>query len=110
MAVHAGALADKTDAETCRLAMLSAASLQRADDVSVWRTRALTGFALSGWTEGVGGIVMTEAFRVFARVNDYFPHGITFDVLKPSPVAELLIRELEPHAHRSYVPRVGFPA
>jgi hypothetical protein len=88
--------ANKTDAETCRLAMLSAASIEREHDVSIWRARAMAGFALSGWSEGVGSIVMTEAFRAFAQDNEQFPEGKTVDVLRPSPTAELIIRELEP--------------
>ncbi|ABL80555.1 MULTISPECIES: hypothetical protein [unclassified Nocardioides] len=87
--------ANPYDAESCRLAMLAAAKQADFDSLRIWRSRALVRFAAIGWTEGVGAIVMSEAFSELARVNHDYAAGRTLDLIEPSPTAIAILDEIE---------------
>lgn len=87
--------ASPADAETCRLTMLAAAQGQDYTAARVWRARALARFASVGWTEGIGSILMGEAFIELGIANSDYPEGRTLDVIKPSRAALDIIDELE---------------
>lgn len=86
------------DAETCRLLSLAAIEQQPPDFVlaDVWRTRALTRFALTGWHEGVAWVAMGRAFVALAQVNNDYPGGQTIDVIEGSMSAVDILDELKP--------------
>lgn len=84
------------DAETCRLLSLAAIEAAHPSAAELWRTRALVRFALSGWHEGVGAVVMGRAFTALARRNDDYVRGQTIDVIRGSEGALKLIDELQP--------------
>ena len=85
---------DPYDAETCRLVMLAAAKLDEFELMRVWRSRALARFAEVGWVEGVGMIIMSEAFTELSRANRFYQAGRTIDVLITSPTALAMLDEM----------------
>jgi hypothetical protein len=87
--------ANPHDAEVCRLAMLAAAHAQDFGPVRLWRSRALARFSAIGWVEGVGSIIIGEAFVELARKNNDYTAGRTLDVIKSSDVALGVLAELE---------------
>lgn len=84
------------DAETCRLAMISAASLKLYAVGVLWQARALARFVALDWHEGAAAVIMSNAFRLLAIANDDFVDGETFDVLRPAPEAVQVLEELLP--------------
>lgn len=86
------------DAETCRLLSLAVVVEQPSDALlaDVWRTRALTRFALTGWHEGVASVAMGRSFVALAHVNNDYRRGVTLDVLKGSQAAVDILDELKP--------------
>jgi len=97
------------DAETCRLAMITAAERKRYSAYVVWQSRALARFVALDWHEGAAAVMMPNAFRLLAMANDNYPNGKTYDVLRPAPEA-LLVRP-DSRAHRQIRAReVRFPA
>lgn len=86
------------DAETCRLAMISAASLKRYTESVLWQARALTRFVVLDWREGAAAVIMSNTYRLLAMANDDYVKGVTFDVLQPAPEAALVLADLIPIA------------
>ena len=83
------------DAETCRLTMLALVQQQSFERASAWRARSLVRYAQIGWTEGIGSLLIGEAFVEFARRNDDYAAGRTLDVLVPSDTALAVMDEVE---------------
>jgi hypothetical protein len=85
------------DGEICRLAMLASfqTAIQPDPEAAVWRARALSRFAATGWTEAVGAVAMGEAFRMLALANGDYEHGRTLDLLRPAPHARAVLEELQ---------------
>lgn len=83
------------DAETCRLVMLATAQAQDYPAVRLWRARALARFTAIGWLEGVGTILMSEAFTELAHINSDYSNGRTLDVVRPSKAALGIMEEVE---------------
>ncbi|WP_457099651.1 hypothetical protein [Microbacterium sp. P5_E9] len=88
--------ADPHDAETCRLLALAAIDLPEPDFAlaEIWRTRALTRFALTGWHEGVGVLQMSRAFIALARANDDYARGRTLDLIEGASETLVIMEEL----------------
>jgi hypothetical protein len=82
------------DAETCRLAMITAAERKRYSAYVVWQSRALARFVALDWHEGAAAVMMPNAFRLLAMANDNYPNGKTYDVLRPAPEALLVLEDL----------------
>ena len=88
------------DAETCRLAMISAAAQARYPVSVLWQARALTRFVALDWHEGAAAVIMSNTFRLLALANDGYSNGKTYDVLRPAPEAVLLLQDLLPFTER----------
>lgn len=84
------------DAEACRLAMMMAAQNSDPRRAAVWRARALSRFVQVGWHEGVGSILLSEAFVALAHANRDYPRGHFLDTLQPCPESQAIIAELRP--------------
>lgn len=95
---HEDALATREpnlhDAEACRLLMLAAAQVPDYSVARLWRTRSMARCAAIGWTEGVGSLLMGEAFIELDRANDGYARGRTLDVLRPSELALQIFDEV----------------
>ncbi len=88
------------DAETCRLAMISAAAAKRYSESVLWQARAMTRFVALDWHEGAAAVIMTGTFRLLAMANDDYADGMTYDVLRPAPEAVLMLEDLVPFTKR----------
>lgn len=83
------------DAEMCRLTMLALVQQQAFAVARIWRARSMARFAQLGWVEGVGILLMGDAFVELARANDDYRAGRTLDVLRSSATALAVIDEVE---------------
>lgn len=85
------------DAESCRLLSLAALELNPPDFLAadLWRTRALTRFALSGWHEGMAAVLMGRALTALSKANEDYPNGKTLDVIQGCRPALAFLDELE---------------
>ena len=86
------------DAETCRLAAVSAAQIEAYDTAALWRTRARSIAVAVPWPELIAAVDMAEAFVILARRNDDYARGRTLDVLEGSTEAIAIIQSLAPVA------------
>jgi hypothetical protein len=87
--------ASPEDAETCRLAALTATKVQDFATARVWRVRGLTRAITSIWHVGVASLILSDVFVELARSNDDYPDGRLLDVLRPARVALTIIDEME---------------
>ena len=89
------------DAETCRLAMVAAATQGHYLESVLWQSRALARFIALNWPEGAAAIMMTNVYRMLAIANADYLQGGTYDVLRPCPAALGVLDELKRFANGS---------
>lgn len=81
-------------AEASRLAMLAAVHLEDYSEARLWKVRAMSGFTSVGWHEGIGALLMSEAFGELASANADFQNGKAIDAIRPSSYAIEIMREV----------------